>query len=346
MKKFIVFIFASAILSSFHSFAQKQYQVLAVGFYNCENFFDTTDDPNKKDEDFTPNGPYHYTAEVYSQKLHNIATVMKAMGTDVTPNGAAIIGMAEVENDKVLGDLINQPELKARGYQYIWFPTPDERGISTAMLYNPNFFQVLHAQPIHVALESIGMTRPTRDVLFVTGILGGDTVNVLVNHWPSKYGGDASNPGRIVAAQTDKHIIDSLQKVNPSTRILLLGDLNDNPTSPGVTEVLRAKEDKKTLATTDIYNPWIAMYKKGAGSEFYKGEANLIDQIMLSAPLVNTDAGDWRYYKCEIFKKDFMVNKLGENRGLPHRSFTINQVWDNGYSDHFPVLVYLVKEAK
>ena len=325
--------------------AQDQYKVIAIGFYNVENFFDTIHDPNKQDEEFTPDGAYHNTQKVYSQKLHNIASVMQKLGTDITPDGAAIIGMAEVENNNVLNDLISQPELQNRHYKYEWFYTPDERGISTAMLYNPKYLKVLHSQPLHVPLESIGQKRPTRDILFVDGILAGDTVHILVNHWPSKSGGEAASaPGRRVAASVDKRIIDSLLHINPNSKILILGDLNDNPTSEGVVKVLKAKADKSDVELTDIYNPWINLYKKGMGTESFQGEWNLIDQIMVSGSFLKNNNNKWRYYNAEIFRKDFLVNKIGKEKGLPHRSYTISQVWDNGYSDHFPVLLYLVEK--
>ncbi|MEI8280570.1 MAG: hypothetical protein WCG87_12480 [Bacteroidota bacterium] len=326
---------------------KKNYQVIAVGFYNCENFFDPKDDPNKEDEDFTPNGAFHYTENVYKEKLHNIATVFQKMGTDMTPDGQAIIGMAEVENDVVLKDVAEQPEIKGRNYEHVWFPTPDVRGISTAMLYNPKYFKVLHAEPVQVDLTKVGKTRPTRDILYVYGILAGDTVHVLVNHWPSKSGGEAASaPGRKLAASVDKNIIDSIIHINPNSKILLLGDLNDNPTSEGVVNVIKAKAERETTSLTDIYNPWINIYKKGIGTESYRGEWNLIDQIMLSGSFLKNNNNMWKYYKCEIFNKDFLINKMGKDKGLPHRSFTINQVWDNGYSDHFPVLVYMVKATE
>ena len=326
-------------------FAQKkQYKVIAIGFYNCENFFDTVHDTAKQDEDFTPNGSYHYTEEVYKQKVHNIASVFEKMGTDVTPDGPAIIGMAEVENSTPIKDVIIQPNIIARHYNYVWFPTPDVRGISVAMIYNPKYFTVLGSRPVHVPVESIGWTRPTRDVLHVYGILAGDTVHVLVNHWPSKSGGEAeTNEGRRVAAGVDKKIIDSLTKDNPNVKILIMGDLNDNPTSDGVMKVIKAKADKETIKLTDIYNPWINMYNKGMGTESYRGEWNLIDQIMMSGAFLDKKNEKWKFYKAEIFNRPFLVNKIGNDKGLPHRSFTVSQVWDNGYSDHFPVLVYLIE---
>lgn len=325
--------------------AQHKMGIVAIASYNCENFFDTLDNPDKKDEDFTPNGQYHYNSEVYAQKLHNIATVIQKLGTDLTPDGAAIVGLVEVENSRVLNDLVAQPEIRERHYKFCWFPTPDERGISTAMLFNPKYFSVLNAAPVEVPLETIGMNRPTRSILHVTGILAGDTVHVLVNHWPSKSGGEAASaPGRKLAGSVVRKLVDSLSASMPATRVLIMGDLNDNPDAVSVTEELRAKDNTKGLLPGDVYNPWIKMYKKGLGTENYHGEWGLIDQIMMTGTLVNAPKDKWHYYKADIFNRDFLTHRIGKDRGLPHRSFTAAQVWDNGYSDHFPVLIYLVKE--
>ena len=197
------FLLAVFVLFFINCHAQKEYKVLAVGFYNCENFFDTIHDPNKLDQETTPTG------KDYLQKQHNIATVIAALGKDVTPDGAAIVGLAEVENDNVLNDLIARPELTDRHYRYEWFYTPDERGISTALLYNPKYLKVLKSEPLHVATEKLPAKRPTRDILHVFGVLAGDTVHILVNHWPSKFGGEAASaPGRILAATVAKRIVD------------------------------------------------------------------------------------------------------------------------------------------
>jgi endonuclease/exonuclease/phosphatase family metal-dependent hydrolase len=339
------FLIISAVLHGNPAHAQEQYKVAAIGFYNCENLFDTINDPNKKDEDFTPDGPYRYTGAVYRAKLHNVASVFQQMGTDVTPDGPALIGLAEIENDNVLKDLVAQPEIAARRYQYAWFYTPDERGISTALLYNPKYLKVLMAEPLRIPTEQLSYKRPTRDVLHVCGLLAGDTVHILVNHWPSKSGGEAaSEPGRKLAASVNKRLIDSLKAINPATKIIMMGDFNDNPTSVAITEVLQAKANRKDVTDTDIYNPWYNLYKKGIGTEIFRGEWNLIDQIMVSGALLSNNNHKWGYYKQEIFKREFLVHKIGNDKGLPHRSFTINQQWDNGYSDHFPVLVYLIEK--
>lgn len=334
-----ILLSGSFLLLFINAQAQKEYRVIALGFYNCENFFDTIHDPNKKDQETTP------TPKDYIQKQHNIASVIAALGKEVTPDGPAIVGLAEVENDNVLKDLIAQPELKDRHYKYEWYYTPDERGISTAMLYNPKYLTVIKSEPVHVATESLPGKRPTRDVLHVYGILAGDTVHILVNHWPSKYGGEAASaPGRRLAATVVKRIADSLLNINHETKIVIMGDLNDNPTSEGVVDILNAKAEKNRTELDGIYNPWINMYKKGMGTENYRGEWNLIDQIMVSGAFLKNDNNKWAYYNAEIFNKDFLINHLGSNKGLPHRSYTITHVWDNGYSDHFPVLVYLVEK--
>lgn len=317
---------------------------MVVGFYNVENLFDTIDDPLKMDEDFLPDGPHHNTRAVYEARIHNTASVLAKLGTDVSPDGPAIIGLAEVENSTVLGDLARQPEIAGRGYRYICFNTPDVRGISVGLLYNPRYLKVLSSRPIHVPLESIGSHRPTRDVLYVTGILAGDTMHILVNHWPSKSGGEAvSAPARRVAALVNKKIVDSLNKINPNAKIIIMGDFNDNPTSEGIAEVMAAKAEKQHLKNSDLYNPWVNMYRKGLGTERYQGEWNLIDQIMVSGTLVKSAAPSWKYYGAEIFNRDFLRHMVGKEKGLPHRAYTISQVWDNGNSDHFPVLLYLVK---
>lgn len=326
------------------TFAQQKAKVIAIASYNCENLFDTIDDPLKKDDDFTPKGVYQYNADVYSQKLHNIAEVLCKIGTDVTPDGAAIIGLVEVENDKVLADLVAQKQIRHRNYRYCWYPTPDERGISTAMLYNPKYFRVLSSSPLYVPLETIGGKRPTRAVLYVCGILAEDTVHVLVNHWPSKMGGEAASaPGRKLAASVNKRLIDSIVGANARAKILLMGDLNDNPNSESVLDVLNAKASRDEVSLDDIYNPWIRMYKRGLGTEIYRGEWGLIDQIMLSGAFVNADDKGWQFYNAEIYNRSFLTNRIGADKGTPHRSFTQAQVWDNGYSDHFPVLIYLTK---
>ena len=327
------------------TFAQKkQYQVTAVAFYNLENFYDAEDDPKTRDEDFTPNGPYHYTEEIYHQKLHNLATVISKLALEVTPDGPALIGHAEVENDKVLQDLIDQPELRDRHYKFVHFNSPDARGIDVAMLYNPKYFTVLHARALYTDISMSGEKGgKTRDVLYVTGLLKGDTTHVFVNHWPSRRGGQAaSDPLRAIAAGVSKKIIDSLMQVNPATKVINMGDLNDDPTDPSIVKVLGARGDKSKVGLSDLYNPWTAFYNQGIGTLGYNDSWDLFDQIMVSGGYLKGPENQWRFYKAEVFNRDFLKEKFGQYKGYPHRSFS-GETWINGYSDHFPTIVYLVK---
>jgi hypothetical protein len=327
------------------AFAQKKnYQISVVAFYNFENLFDTENDPNKDDDEFTPDGPYHYTDIVYKEKLHNLATVLQQLGTEKTPDGPAIIGTAEIENGRVLTDLANQPEIKDRNYQHVWFEGPDPRGIDVALLYNPKYFTVLASKSITVNLNQTGGKELTRDVLYVTGLLVGDTVHVLVNHWPSRRGGESVTEGkRAIVAGMNKRISDSLFNVNANVRILIMGDLNDDPVDNSVAKVLGAKKDKESVTPKSLYNPWAEYYKRGIGTLGYNDSWNLFDQLILSNSFLEKNTDKWKFYKAEIFNRDFLIEKFGRYKGYPHRSFSGN-TWINGYSDHLPVFVYLIKE--
>ncbi|MBL0355831.1 MAG: endonuclease [Chitinophagaceae bacterium] len=339
------FLTAAILLSVVFVDAQSKRRVMAVGFYNLENLFHPTDDTTKNDEDFTPEGSYHYTYQVYQERLRNMANVLGQLATDVTPAGAALIGIAEVENDKVLSDLVQQPQIKERNYQYVWFPTPDVCGISTALLYNPRYFRLISAKPVKVPLETVGQSRPTRNILFVEGVLAGnDTVYVMVNHWPSRSGGVSETmPYRELAASVCRQLTDSLMTINPDTKVLIMGDLNDNPNDASIRKVMNAKADTTGLVLSDIYNPWINVFKKGSGTEVFDDQWNLFDQIMLSAPFLKNNNEKWRYHSSRIFRRDFLLHESGNEKGYPHRAFTIDHVWDNGYSDHLPVVIFFVQ---
>lgn len=347
MKISTLFLISFLLGSAYSGVAQKkkQYQVCAVAFYNFENLFDAEDDPkNKGDDEFLPTGPYRYTQEIYQQKLHNLATVLQRLGTEITPDGPALIGTAEIENDRVLEDLTGQPEIKERGYKFVHFDSPDSRGIDVAMLYNPKYFKLLMAKALPTDISAFGEKGgKTRDVLWVNGTLLGDTVNVFVNHWPSRRGGEeASAPLRAIAAMVSKKVIDSMMNINPRTRAIIMGDLNDDPVNASVAKVLGAKGEKEDVGVKGIYNPFVSFYKNGIGTLGYDDRWNLFDQIMITGAFLHARDNELKYYKAEVFNKEFLKNPFGRYKGYPHRSFDGNK-WINGYSDHFPTLIYLIK---
>jgi len=325
---------------------EKQYQINALAFYNLENLFDTEDDPFKNDNQFTPTGSYRYSEEIYKKKLHNLAQVISQIAIDKVPEGPAFIGVAEIENDRVLYDLINQSALKNRNYRFVHFDGPDYRSIDCALIYNPKYFRVLKASSLNVPIEEKGKKELTRDVLYVTGILTEDTIHVLVNHWPSRRGGEAATVWkRAQAAKVNRKVVDSLMRINPHTKIVVMGDLNDDPISPSVAKTLGAEGNRNKVFPGGLFNPWLEFYKKGLGTLGYNDRWNLFDQIIISYGFIQQDAPKWRYYQSEIFNRKFMVSQFGRYKGYPHRSFSGN-TWIDGYSDHFPTIVYLIQEQE
>lgn len=323
---------------------QKQYSIAAVAFYNLENFFNPEDNPDTNDDDFTPAGSHRYTEEIFQQKAKNMAKVIAQLGMEHTPDGAALIGVCEIEDDRVLKVLLSQSALKQRNYRYIRFDGPDRRGINVALIYNPKYFKLLSAKPITVNLKYAGGGL-TRDVLFVKGILQGDTVFVLVNHWPSRSGGEAASaPKRAAAAEVNRQAVEQILAQNADAKIILMGDLNDDPVSSSVLKILGATGNKAKVMKGILYNPWTQFYEQGIGTLGHNDKWNLFDQIIISAAWLSNNTGHWQYYKSSVFDKDFLRNSFGRYKGYPYRSYNGNK-WINGYSDHFPTIIYLIKDA-
>lgn len=325
---------------------QKQYKVGCIGFYNFENLFDTLDTPDKYDEDFTPNGSYRYNTKIYLEKLGNLAKVVSEIGTDITPDGAAILGVAEVENRKVLEDFVKQPLIASRNYQIVHYESPDERGIDVALLYQPKYFQVISSRNLEAKLfDANGERDYTRDVLLVSGIFDNETMHVLVNHWPSRSGGEArSQPLRNFVANICKSVTDSLMQADPDAKIVIMGDLNDDPSSPSVKDVLGAKAKISQVKPGGLFNPLYESYKKGIGTLAYRDAWNLFDQIILSYGLVNGKKNSYQFHKEQIINKPYLYQQSGQYKGYPYRTFA-GSTYLGGYSDHFPVCVYLLKEV-
>lgn len=339
----LVFFFCC---TSIHA-QSRNYKVAAVGFYNVENLFDTINNPLTNDEDFQPDGSYRYNTAVYVEKQANMAKVIAEMGTELTPDGVAILGLAEVENRKVLEDLIQQKALSGRKYEIVHFDSPDPRGIDVALLYQPKYYKVLGAKTISMnAYEEDGESRGTRDILLVSGLLDGDPVHVLVNHWPSRRGGEAATrPLRNAAALQCKNVSDSITAADPKAKIFIMGDLNDDPVSPSVRQVLQAKADKEAAPERGFFNPFYELYRKGIGTLAYQDSWNLFDQIILSQSVVNAKIGGYQFYQAKVFNPPYLYQNTGHFKGYPHRTFS-GSTYIGGYSDHFPTLVYLVKPAE
>ncbi|MFZ2898461.1 MAG: endonuclease/exonuclease/phosphatase family protein [Saprospiraceae bacterium] len=340
----IIFLFLGVASSLFSQ--EKTYKVGCIGFYNFENLFDTLDTPDVSDTEFTPNSAKQYGTAIYLEKQRNLSTVVSQMGTELTPDGVAILGVAEIENRKVLEDFAAQEAVKDRNYQIVHYDSPDGRGIDVALLYNPKYYQVLSSRPIPMtAYEEEGQTRGTRDILFVSGLFDGEPLHVLVNHWPSRRGGESATTHlREMAALLCKNVVDSLCAADPKAKVLVMGDLNDDPTNPSVRVVLNAKRKMEQVRECGLFNPMWELHAKGTGTLAYNDAWNLFDQIIASHGLVNKNQSGYRFYQAKVFSKPWMVQKSGHFKGYPLRTWA-GDTYLGGYSDHFPVYVFLVKEV-
>jgi hypothetical protein len=343
MKRVSIIIF-SITISLLVRAQERQFKPDVIAFYNLENLFDTIDDPEKNDEDFLPTGSNRNNTYVYTDKLDKLSTVVSEIGIEVNPDGFAFLGVAEVENRKVLEDLVLQPKLKERKLRIVHYESPDERGIDVGLLYNPRYFKLKSSRSLFVPLKSDnGKPYYTRDILWVSGELDGDVVHIFVNHWPSRRGGEeASAPSRAAAANVCKQVIDSLMAINPSTKVVLMGDLNDDPTSPSVKNVIGAVGDKKQLGPAGMYNPWVDFLDKGIGTLAYNDSWNLFDQILLSYGFMDDKQSGYFYKQARIFNRQYMVTKTGKYKGYPMRTYSDGR-YIGGYSDHFPTYCILLK---
>lgn len=345
----MVFAFAKAIPAQAQS-TQKKYKIQTVGFYNLENLYDTEDDPSINDEA----SPIMEMSEgirqdVYEKKLANMARVIRKMGSDKSELPPAILGVCEIENRRVLEDLVNHPLLREFDYGIEHYDSPDRRGIDTGLIYRKSEFRVTNSVSNELVLYDTtdGDRIYTRDQLVVSGELNGDPMTFIVNHWPSRRGGEQrSRPSRVAAAALNLKTIDSLHSINAMSKIMVMGDLNDDPTNESVLKTLNAQQHREKVRAQMIYNPYIQMLKDGYNTLAYRDAGNIFDQIMMTFPLLHEAKQDgYQYWQAHIYNPSFMTNKSGRYKGYPLRSFD-GATFTGGFSDHFPVYVYLVKEIE
>jgi len=340
--KFLAIAFA--ILTSLNVQAQKkQYKVACIGFYNLENLFDTIDSPDTYDYEFLPSGKKVWNSERYNKKLEKMAEVISQIGDEHIKGGPHILGVSEIENRLVLEDLVKTKRLKTSNYGVIHYDSPDERGVDVGLLYRKDYFKILHTSS-HVLKFDFDSTDETRAQLVVTGIYDGDTLNFIVNHWPSRGGGElASRPKRNAAGDLSRHLVDSLLAINSNAKIIMMGDLNDNPDNPSVKKHFNSNRNIKKLKGTQMYNPYYNVYKKGVGTTAYRDAWSLFDQLIISQGLISQNKSTYVYWKANIFRKKFLIGNSGRYKGYPKRTFSFDR-FQNGYSDHFPVYLFLIKE--
>lgn len=325
--------------------AQQSYRAGVIAFYNLENLFDTIDSPGILDEEFTPEGPNKWTGERYIEKINNMALAISRIGEDEGwKGGPAVLGVSEIENRDVLEDLVSHPLLKDSNYQIVHYDSPDLRGVDVALLYRPRFFRVTSsASPVLDIKDDKGERVFTRDQLVVSGIFDGEQMHFIVNHWPSRSGGEVTTrPRRNAAAALTRHLVDSLMSADPGAKIFVMGDLNDDPTDESLRKYLQAAPEADKLKKGELFNTMFPLFRKGIGSLYYRDGVNLFDQIIITPSLIGDDLSTYKFRLARVFNSSFLIQKDGQYKGYPLRSF-VGTVWQGGFSDHFPVYVVIIK---
>ena len=355
--KRIIFIVFLTLLSGSSTFmAEGRRKDHVIGFYNLENLFDTLHDEGKNDYDYLPDGRLSWTEDKYFRKLSNIATVIRDMKTR-NKVWHTVLGVAEVENDHVLADLVARPEIARAGYKYIHFESPDRRGIDVALLYRPSKFKVLESRTVPFDFKSgIDFTYSeeekaafrTRDILVVRGLIEGEMFAFYVAHTPSRVGGKGGDLRSRSCEQIRTDAVDLIGKY-PGIKIVVMGDMNDNPADMSQVDYLHARESIDAVGDGDFFSPFISMHKAGYGTEEYRGEWNIFDIIEVNKALCTSKkksfsikAFEKGIYYGGVFAEPYMVQQTGPYAGTPKRTFSGGKFSD-GYSDHYPTYIVISK---
>jgi len=349
MKRILYTLILLALLVPASSCAQGK-KSYVIGFYNLENLFDTYHDEGKNDYEYLPDGANQWTEAKYAKKLHNMASVIRAM-KDENKVWHALLGVSEIENRHVLEDLVSQPEIAEANYQIVHYDGPDRRGVDVALLYRPNQFKVLESKSIPFDFNSsieFSLNEEekayfrTRDILMVRGMLGNEMFAVFVAHLPSRIGGKGndlrSRGGEIMYQESMR-----LMAEYPQIKIVAMGDMNDNPTDPSMAVYMHGKENIDEVEQEDFFSPFVSMLKSGYGSLAYQGEWNIYDIIVVNSNLCRGDGLKIRpivkkKFFGRIFNPPFMTNQEGAYAGTPFRTFS-GGAFIGGYSDHYPTYI-------
>ena len=302
-----------------------------IAFYNIENLFDIENDPLTNDDDFLPTSAKRWTPKRYENKLKKIGSVISKIGEENAATAPVVIGLAEVENKKVLSDLVRSENLISEKYSYIHYDSSDERGIDVALLYKDDLFEVEHSETFSVYLQTeTGERDYTRDILLVRGILNDEAIHIIVNHWSSRREGEKETEyKRLAAARVVNSIIAKLKKDDNNAKVIVMGDFNDNPSDRSIT--LLEEESK-------LYNPFNTVLSYNKGSLNHNFQWNMFDQILISGNFFNPDGSNLKFIKADVFNSKFVTQYHGKYKGQPFRTY-VGKKYKGGYSDHFPVYI-------
>ncbi len=333
--------FSSLVLCSFVHVAQTKAPI-TVAFYNCENFFDTKDDPKKKDDEYLPEAASKWDETRYNNKIQKVAQVLDS--TVAGPALPNLVGLVEIENNEVLQDLLAKSQFSTKSYGSLATDSPDERSIDCGLLYDKSIFKLVEFKELNATNSTLGDYK-TRNILFATlKASNGDVFYVFVNHWPSRREGEKeSEPRRIYAAEQVRNKINELQKKDPKAKVIVMGDFNDHPDNSSILNTLKANDTPKEKG--DLYNAFYTLDKEKQGTHYYNKEWRVLDQIIVSQGLWKAKKGySFDPKNAHILRKDFVLYKnakTGEER--PNRTYGSENKYFNGYSDHLAIYVELTQ---
>ena len=312
-----------------------RHDMQTVAFYNIENLFDLKNDKLTNDADFLPTSVKKWTPKRLDNKLRKIGYAISNIGRRETGKHPAIVGLAEVENDSVIKELIASKHLADCNYDLVHFDSLDERGIDVGLIYDTTVFKVLHAEPFTIALtDEDGTPDYTRDVLLVSGILDGEKVHVIVNHWSSRREGQKETEfKRLASSEKVSDIISSLRLEDEHAKIIVIGDFNDNPNNDSI---------KRLVEGYDLFNPMETLRSFNRGTVKHKRQWFIFDQVLISTNFFKSTQEGFEFFKANIFDEDFLKLFKGPFKGSPFRTY-VGKKYKGGYSDHFPVYAIFKK---
>ena len=316
-----IVVLLCGILFSVHSAGQND-EIMIAGFWNLENFFDYIDSGESvSDHEFSAGGERHWTKSRYWKKCHGVAKTVLWMA-DRYGHVPDVMGVAEVENRGVMQSVLNGTLLKKYDYAQVHVDSPDARGIDVALIYRKTVFRMLKSQAFHVTLDMDGKPFKTRDILYVClENMSGERFHFLVNHHPSKYGGEAvSASKRKAAMHAMVSVCDSIAAAGEKN-LVCMGDFNDTPDG-----------DAFLLAGKSLVNMAADLHRIGEGTIRFGGKWELIDMFLVSKEM----AGKSAMHICFPY---FLSVKDGQHSGLkPLRTYT-GPRYTGGVSDHLPIVL-------
>ena len=349
MKQIKYLILVITVCLTANLYAQSvQKDTVSIAFWNLENLFDTVHSPGKRDIEFTPEGRKDWTKERLEHKLRNQARVISSMNNGKGPD---ILGFCEVEHEKLIKQLISKFSTKVN-YKIAYAESPDNRGIDNGLIYNTRLFSLLSVIPDTIHLSD---NYPTRFVLNVNLLdVNKDTLHFFINHWPSRIGGtEKSEPNRITAAKVLKKAVDNYVSKNRNSQIIIMGDFNDEPGNNSILKTLDAQPficSKKMEASTELkseelLNLAYSTYNNGGGTYKYRDDWNMLDQVIVSAPIVKNSNLHYLCNSFKIYKPSFMVTHSGKYKGTAFPTYG-GRRYLGGYSDHFPVISKFILKVR